>query len=177
MIVNLVFYKNVYWISPWSSIPQNSSYTVTVLPSLKPLKSDERDTQNTAGEERASSFATFSCRLLHKRRAGVGRPALYRHRGTAEFDGRWTMESLGNPCSWHDMMMMMMNMIMKKNYWVQFYPRFQGSVGEHRLRVWGRGATVHLCIFLKKQNNNNKKKNNKKEKEKTTKKQRNKKQN
>ena len=43
-----------YWINPGSNIPQNSSYTVTYLPSLKSFKSDELDMQDTAGEVRAS---------------------------------------------------------------------------------------------------------------------------
>ena len=45
----------LYWINPESSIPQNSSYTVTNFPYLKPFKSDKPDMQDPAGEVMASS--------------------------------------------------------------------------------------------------------------------------
>ena len=38
-----------YWTIPRSYIPLYSSYTVTYLPSLKPLKSDKQDMQDNAG--------------------------------------------------------------------------------------------------------------------------------
>ena len=54
-----------YWINHRSNIPQNSSYSVNYLLSLKPFKSEKQDMQDTAGEVKASSLATFPGGLLH----------------------------------------------------------------------------------------------------------------
>ena len=56
-------------------MPQNSSYTVTYLPSLKPFKADQEDMQDAAGDVKMSSLATFSCGLLHTDVQVLGCPA------------------------------------------------------------------------------------------------------
>ena len=56
---------DLYWTNAGSNIPQNSSCTVTYLPSLKPFKLDEQDMGDTAGELRVNSNVTFSCGPLH----------------------------------------------------------------------------------------------------------------
>ena len=42
------------------TVLQNSNYTVTYLPSLKPSKKDEQDMQDSAGEIRKKPFGIYS---------------------------------------------------------------------------------------------------------------------
>ena len=49
--------------STWK--PQNSSCTATYIPSLKPSKSDEQDTRDTAWRVWTNSSGTFSCGPHH----------------------------------------------------------------------------------------------------------------
>ena len=51
----------LYRTNPGNHIPQNSSCTVTYLPSLKLFQLDEQDMQDTAGEVRTNSSVTFFC--------------------------------------------------------------------------------------------------------------------
>ena len=48
-------YYELYWISPGSNTPQNSSCVATYHPSRKPFKLDEPDMQDTPGEVRMNS--------------------------------------------------------------------------------------------------------------------------
>ena len=61
-----------YWTNPGSNIPQNSSYTITYLPSLKPFKSVEQGHCWRSKGELISDILQWT---PSHRWAGVGHPA------------------------------------------------------------------------------------------------------
>ena len=54
------FLSEQYWISPGGNTLQSNNSTATCLPSRKLSKSDEPDTQDTAGEAETSSKVMYS---------------------------------------------------------------------------------------------------------------------
>ena len=55
----------LYWTSLGDNTPQSSSYMATYYSSQKLTKLDEPDMQDTAGEVRTNSLATYSCGSRH----------------------------------------------------------------------------------------------------------------
>ena len=64
-----------YWISPGGNTRQGTNYTATYIPSQKPSKLDEPDTQDNAGEAGTSSSVMYSYGPPTYGRAKAGRQA------------------------------------------------------------------------------------------------------